>query len=334
MQLVDRVPVHPAVFGLIVAMALVALYLIVQSFAGARILDESRDALVGFAEPAAGFIVAAVSAGYALGAGYMINSQNAAALKEIGPLLAEPTGERVARHRVTLGASRIIGCIGLVCGFLFVFVVDETAARLLTLEAFSSDGVLSLLVLPLAFWLFARAAYFSISGMQSVTGIVESSLSIDLLDLRRLAPLGQMALRAALLWIGAAVVASFSVLPAGGAAVELLAVAFLLTVAMATFVIPVRGVHRKMQDAKRAELLGLHEEIRRDRESVRVLGSDARDAAVRLPALLAYESRVQSVPEWPFDTPTLMRFALYLMIPVVSWLGGAFVERLIDSALG
>ena len=60
MQLVDRVPVHPAVLGLIVAAALVALYVIVQSFAGARILDESRDALVGFAEPVAGFIVATI----------------------------------------------------------------------------------------------------------------------------------------------------------------------------------------------------------------------------------------------------------------------------------
>jgi hypothetical protein len=264
----------------------------------------------------------------------MINSQNAAALREIGPLLAEPTGERADRHRVTLSASRVVGCIGLICGVLFVFAVDETAASLLTLEAFSSDGLLSLIVLPLAFWLFTRAAYFSISGMQSVTGVVERSLSIDLLDLSRLAPLGQMALRAALLWIGAAIVASLSVLPAGGAAVELLAVAFLLVVATATFVIPVRGVHRKMQDAKRAELLELREEIRRDRESVRVLDSDAREAAARLPALLAYESRVQSVSAWPFDTPTLLRFALYLTIPVLSWLGGAFVERLIDSALG
>jgi uncharacterized membrane protein len=334
MRLVDRVPLHPALFGLVVATVLVAIYLLVESLGGGRILDPSGDAFAGLPEPLVGFIIAAVAAGYALGAGYMINSQNAAALRDLRPLLAEPTRELVGRHRVTLGASRVVGCIGLVCGILFVFAVDETAARLLALEAFSSDALLSVLVLPLAFWLFARAAYFSISGMQSVTDIVERSLSIDLLDLSRLAPLGQMALRAALLWIGAAVVTSFSVLPAGGSVVEFLAVAFLLAVATATFVIPVRGVHRKMRDAKRAELLGLRAEIRRDRESVRVLGSDGRDAAARLPALLAYESRVQSVQEWPFDTPTLLRFALYLTIPVASWLGGAFVERFIDSALG
>ena len=145
----------------------------------------------------------------------MINAQNAATLRELRPLLAEPTGELVPPRRVSLKASRVAGCIGLVCGILFAFAVDETAARLLTLQAFSSDALLSVIVLPLAFWLFSRAAYFTIFGMQSVTAIVERHLSIDLLDSSRLTPLGQMALRAALLWIGAAVVTSLSVLPVG-----------------------------------------------------------------------------------------------------------------------
>ena len=52
-----------------------------------------------------------------------------------------------------------------------------------------------------------------------------------------------------------------------------------------------------------------------------------------LPALLAWEARVESIREWPFDTPTLVRFALFLLIPLGSWLGGAVVERVVDLVL-
>jgi predicted MFS family arabinose efflux permease len=39
------------------------------------------------------------------------------------------------------------------------------------------------------------------------------------------------------------------------------------------------------------------------------------------------------VREWPVDASTLTRFALYLAIPVGSWLGGALVERLVNALL-
>jgi hypothetical protein len=36
---------------------------------------------------------------------------------------------------------------------------------------------------------------------------------------------------------------------------------------------------------------------------------------------------------WRFDTPTGVRFALFLLIPLGSWLGGAVVERVVDLVL-
>jgi hypothetical protein len=50
-------------------------------------------------------------------------------------------------------------------------------------------------------------------------------------------------------------------------------------------------------------------------------------------ARVAYRSTIEAVPEWPFNTPALTRFLLYLAIPVGSWIAGAIVERLVDSAL-
>jgi hypothetical protein len=41
----------------------------------------------------------------------------------------------------------------------------------------------------------------------------------------------------------------------------------------------------------------------------------------------------EDVPEWPLDSPSFVRFAPYLPIPIGSWLGGALVERLVDAVV-
>ena len=57
------------------------------------------------------------------------------------------------------------------------------------------------------------------------------------------------------------------------------------------------------------------------------------NGALSLADLLAYRSRVEEIREWSLGRPTFARFALYLLIPVGSWLGGAFVERIVDAFL-
>ena len=52
-------------------------------------------------------------------------------------------------------------------------------------------------------------------------------------------------------------------------------------------------------------------------------------AAARIPGILAYEARVEGVREWPVDVPTLLRLTLYLALPLVSWIGGAFVAMIL-----
>ena len=37
--------------------------------------------------------------------------------------------------------------------------------------------------------------------------------------------------------------------------------------------------------------------------------------------------------DWPFDAPTLARFAVLLALATGSWLGGAVMERLLGSIL-
>ncbi len=106
----------------------------------------------------------------------------------------------------------------------------------------------------------------------------------------------------------------------------LLASIAVLLLATAGLLIPVRGVHDAIAREKTHELVRVNDQIRRARA-----GSGA------LPSLadwIAYRSLTMSVREWPVDAPTLRRFALYLAIPLGSWLGGALVERMVDALLG
>ena len=103
--------------------------------------------------------------------------------------------------------------------------------------------------------------------------------------------------------------------------------------AAAAFLLPVRGLRRQIQARKAEELSGLREKIRRNRELADGSGTESAEAGAKLPGLLAYKHEIESVREWPFDTPTLVRFALFLLIPLGSWLGGAVVERVVDLVL-
>jgi hypothetical protein len=103
--------------------------------------------------------------------------------------------------------------------------------------------------------------------------------------------------------------------------------------AAAAFLLPVRGLRRQIRARKAEELARLREDIRRNRELAAEPGTESAEAGARLPGLLAYEKRIESVREWPFDAPTLTRFFLYVAIPLGSWVGGALVERLLGAAL-
>lgn len=87
---------------------------------------------------------------------------------------------------------------------------------------------------------------------------------------------------------------------------------------------------RHQPRSHRAELERIVPELRRLRDAA--IEGDERSQD-RLGSLLGYRSFVAEVREWPFDTSTFVRFALYLLIPLGSWFGGAIVERLLGALI-
>ena len=93
---------------------------------------------------------------------------------------------------------------------------------------------------------------------------------------------------------------------------------------------PAGKVRRLIQVAKRNELERLEPQIKQARDEAM---KDDTSTQGRLTDLLTYQDRIQATAEWPFDSSTLMRFGLYLLIPVGSMIGGALVERVVNLML-
>ena len=149
----------------------------------------------------------------------------------------------------------------------------------------------------------------------------------DLLNARPLAPLARCGTRMLLFWV-LMISLNFPVLFLGSAEVlRVLGVMVLVlfALAIAALAIPTWGARQALRATKAAELDRVQQEIRDARE--------ARDDS-RLPGLLAWEARIASVSEWPIDAGSFRLTGLYLLIPLLSWVGGALVERVVDALVG
>lgn len=93
---------------------------------------------------------------------------------------------------------------------------------------------------------------------------------------------------------------------------------------------PARKVRNLIRDVKREELARLKPILLQARNDT--LSNNASSQG-RLSDLLAYKTQIESTSEWPFDSSTLLRFGLYLSIPIGTMIGGALVERVVDLVL-
>lgn len=159
---------------------------------------------------------------------------------------------------------------------------------------------------------------------------------VDLLDLASFAPFVRVALRLSLLMAFFAMVMVFYHVDWSrlSFAPQLILIAPVWLVAQAfIFVLPLWGIHTRMREARAGELLRVNAAIRGDRGALRgsLLARDAEGVSTL--ELLQYRSQVEVFPVWPFGIGTLVRLALYGVIPVLGWVASALVERVVDVVL-
>ena len=285
----------------------------------------------------AGFI-ASLSTGYTLAAWRWVPRANVRDLV-VGGLLP-PAAERMEEAHYVGGTalqvrrSRWAGLAGLVLFFLLVEVPTLLSGGR-PLEAWINLHTFTyMLALGVTFfWVSGRLAYFSLANGSPASALGE----IDLLDLRPVRALGRIGLRSALAWVIGLTLGSFvfvfrelQMLDSLIVFVPLLVVTLAIT--LASLLLPLRGVHRRLRDTKERELRAVEAAVRGDPRALEATRLAGR-TDLRLADLLAYRELVEGIPNWPFDSAGLRRLLLYLLIPIGSWLGGAVVERMLSAFL-
>jgi hypothetical protein len=241
---------------------------------------------------------------------------------------AELAALRAEAGRFEPGPLRAAGWLGLV-GMLLVPALTNGTLETYDPRTLPPEAIFHRLFLPWIGWFLGRFVYATIAASRRLSRIGRTLVRVDLLDLRPLAPITRQGMRHALIAAGLLSILALvlvdvdnapnllTVLGAGLAANGVLSATGLL--------LPLRGVRDAIAAAKNAELDAVRDALRAAR--------DGAPGARPLADLLAWRHYVASLPEWPFDAPTLLRFALYLAIPLGSWLGGALVERVVDALL-
>jgi len=251
----------------------------------------------------------------------------------------QPMDERewLAVDLRALRRSRVAG--GVAVALAFVFLALQTA-RLPGFEAawlrspgfWLSEWSWVWLHLPLLLWIVGRGITFQLLGTRQTLDFARDELRLDLLDRRPLAVYGRFALRWSLVWIVGLSLGTLMLAPGihQQPALTLVVLGAVLAVGAASFVLPVRGVRRRLRALKEGELARVH-------EALGVLRARRESGATPPPGLesdlLAWRRFVAESSDWPFDPPTVSRFLLYLLIPVGSWVCGALVERGLDRVL-
>jgi hypothetical protein len=154
----------------------------------------------------------------------------------------------------------------------------------------------------------------------------ETIRSLDLLDLRPYQPLIRLGLTNALLVVGmASILLLFLLEPGFVSFISFISILFAVY-AWIGLMLPLRGIRKKISQAKEQELDWCRQALQAARTRLKS-GASSEHSIVEI---TAYQNAIESIRNWPFDNPTLIRFALYLLIPLGTMFGGALVERGIE----
>ena len=172
----------------------------------------------------------------------------------------------------------------------------------------------------------------SVEGRR-LSALAHAIPSIDLLDRSAFAPFARQGLLSSLPGLILLSVLALNLGDRGWLWATGVLGALALAWTTAVVLLPMRGVHQRLRRAKRDELVRVNAAIRGDEAALVGTTIARRAASAGLADLIEYRRLVEAVPEWPLDPGLRARFLLYVALPLGSWLGGAFVERLIDAAL-
>jgi len=159
---------------------------------------------------------------------------------------------------------------------------------------------------------------------------VARRVSIDLLDMEPLYPLARKGQRSLLLWILLSSCLSLFWLGGDPAVINGFVLALMLGVAATALLLPLSRVRARIVAAKRTEIARVNRALREERALAR---EGVPERTGRVADLVAWRGLLEGVSDWPVTLPIVLRSALFVLIGIGSWLGGALVERSLEALL-
>jgi hypothetical protein len=333
----DAQSLHPVVHGLLVSTALLTLYLIWESAFGH--LGYAADHAFTSPEMVLPRIALTVIllTGFTVGAAAYSRRENIREAEALAALLPDSFKEHralVDRLQYATESRAWVGSVAaILLGLFLVTGKNPWQPYLLSREPWNHDSV---------WFLASNILLFAVLGRQFVgtfeTNAIFAQLEahlprVDLLHPERLARFGRRGLRSAFLWIGGSSIASIVFVNQQFSWLTGLVLTATVSVGTIAFLLPLRGLHRRIREEKEAELERVRAAIHRNREALLSTASEADAPSTQMPGLLAYEHRITSVHEWPINTPEVVRFGLLILLGLGSWLGGALVGHVVDFLL-
>lgn len=158
---------------------------------------------------------------------------------------------------------------------------------------------------------------------------------IDLLDTSALAPFALASIAVLVMFAG-----SYAIIPVTvadsmkyiGASLRSLLVS--LPIGLAGTLLPILGIHRNLMETKRAELARVTRAINGDRSALAETRLAGESATVPISNLVIYRQTVSSISDWPLDSVAAVRMGFIVVVPVLAWIAGALVDRMINKVLG
>lgn len=332
-------PVGPVLTGLVIAALVFLSFYVVTLIEGVSMFSEAERSVAGLSADAwAAFVISLFGWAF-ISANEIAGQRNLKDIYALAPKLAGITGDDLLRalepSPERMRAGWIAAGVGLVIGAL-LFVGQRSAGMPDRgyFEEFSLIAWWAMIATMVLTSLVIRWVVMARGETSQVTDNLLDKAQLDLLSQSDAQVVGTIALRGALVWLLHAAI--LFLLFVGQPLNAVLIVTFLFIVAIAFMVLftPLRWVHRLIAQTKQRELAQVRDDIRTARQQVAKTGSDGAEAGSRLTGLLAYEARIEGVSEWAIDVGTMFRFVGLLSLPVISWTGGAFAERIIDWLIG
>jgi hypothetical protein len=239
-------------------------------------------------------------------------------------VVERPTDARVRTRRAALSLL-IAPVVGL--------AVDRDPSLYLLADYWNYERAWQWGAAALLLWNFGLMVDATLECGRRFDALARRLERIDLLHLEALAPFANLGLQIALAWLLMAAIFALNLVDTGYLSSVIGLSVLSIGVAAASVLPPMLGARARVRTAKRRELDRIARSLRGQEDALVGSVLEARAATVGVDDLLAWRDHVVSRPEWPFDAPMLLRLALYVAIPLGSWVGGAFVERLLESTL-